>query len=47
MPRISDWYFKAAIVFLAAGIALGIYMAISRSHEAMGARTRTSICSAG
>lgn len=43
MPRISDWYFKAAIVFLAAGIALGIYMAISRSHEAMGAHAHINL----
>lgn len=43
MPRISNWYFRAAITFLAVGIALGIFMAISQSHEAMGAHAHINL----
>jgi hypothetical protein len=43
MPRISDWYFKAAILFLVVGIALGIQMSIARDHSAMGAHAHINL----
>lgn len=34
MPRISNFYFGIAILFLMAGITLGLNMAISQDHSA-------------
>lgn len=43
MPRISDWYFKAAIVFLAVGIAMGLQMSISGNHNTIGAHAHVNL----
>lgn len=43
MPRISDWFFKAAIVFLVIGIAIGLHMAISGNHSVMGAHAHINL----
>lgn len=43
MPRISELFFKTAIVFLVAGIAIGITMAIGRDHSVMGAHAHINL----
>ena len=43
MPRISNWYFRAAILFLVVGIALGIQMSIAGDHSAMGAHAHINL----
>ena len=43
MPRISDWFFKAAIVFLVIGIGIGLHMAISGNHAVMGAHAHINL----
>ncbi len=37
MPQLSIWYFRTAILFLIAGICLGLYMSITHQFEATGA----------
>ena len=36
MPKISEFYFRAAIIFLIIGIGLGLYMSISGNHAVIG-----------
>jgi hypothetical protein len=43
MPRISDYYFRAAILFLIAGIALGLHMSISGEHTVIGAHAHINL----
>lgn len=43
MPRISDWFFKAAIVFLVVGIAIGLHMSISGVHNVAGAHAHINL----
>ena len=43
MPKVSDFYFKAAILFLVVGIGLGISMAISGNHNALGAHAHINL----
>ena len=43
MPRVSDFYFKAAILFLIVGIGLGISRAISGNHNALGAHAHINL----
>ncbi|MGV8831951.1 MAG: hypothetical protein ACOH2N_08255 [Devosia sp.] len=43
MPRISDYYFRAAILFLIAGIALGLHMSISGVHTVIGAHAHINL----
>jgi hypothetical protein len=43
MPRISDLFFKAAIVFLILGIIMGLQMSISGEHNVIGAHAHTNL----
>ena len=43
MPKISDLFFKAAILFLIIGIGIGISMAISGNHSVMGAHAHINL----
>lgn len=43
MPRIADLFFKTAIVFLVVGIAIGLQMAISQSHNVVGAHAHINL----
>jgi hypothetical protein len=43
MPVISSYYFKTAILFLLAGIAIGIHMSISQVHNVIGAHAHINL----
>jgi hypothetical protein len=43
MPRISEYYFRAAILFLIVGIAIGIHMSISQNHAVTGAHAHVNL----
>lgn len=43
MPKVSDYYFKAAIVFLIIGIAMGLQMSISGNHNVIGAHAHLNL----
>ena len=43
MPRISNLFFKTAILFLIIGIGIGIQMAISQNHDVMGAHAHINL----
>lgn len=43
MPKVSDFYFKAAIIFLILGIGMGIMMAMSGNHNVMGAHAHINL----
>ena len=43
MPKISEFYFRAAIIFLIIGIGLGLYMSISGNHAVIGAHAHINL----
>lgn len=43
MPQISQLYFKVGILFLIAGIGVGLHMAIGGDHSAMGAHAHINL----
>ena len=43
MPRVADYFFKAAIFFLVLGIAMGLQMSISGQHNVVGAHAHTNL----
>lgn len=43
MPKVSQYYFKTAIVFLIVGIAMGLKMSISGSHDIIGAHAHANL----
>src|SRR5690606_12881968 len=43
MPAISNYYFRTAILFLLAGIAVGIQMSISQVHNVTGAHAHINL----
>ncbi|MFZ2099830.1 MAG: hypothetical protein WAU86_04625 [Oricola sp.] len=43
MPRISRLYFRTAILFLLAGIAIGLAMSISGQHNVTGAHAHANL----
>ncbi|WP_137152576.1 hypothetical protein [Devosia sp. FKR38] len=43
MPKISEYYFRTAIIFLIAGIALGLHMSISGNHTVIGAHAHINL----
>ncbi len=43
MPRIAKLYFRTAIIFLIIGIAMGLNMAISQDHSAIGAHAHANL----
>ncbi|GLQ09542.1 hypothetical protein GCM10007913_14740 [Devosia yakushimensis] len=43
MPRISNLFFKAAIIFLIVGIGIGLHMSISQNHNVIGAHAHINL----
>lgn len=43
MPQISQLYFKAGVLFLIAGIGIGLHMSIMGDHSAMGAHAHVNL----
>lgn len=43
MPHVSKLFFKAAVVFLAIGILMGLQMSISGNHNVIGAHAHTNL----
>lgn len=43
MPKISQWFFRAAVVFLIFSIAAGLQMSISGVHNVTGAHAHASL----
>lgn len=43
MPRISEYYFRTAILFLIVGITIGIHMSISQNHNVIGAHAHINL----
>ncbi len=43
MPKISQWYFKAAVVFLILGIIMGLQMSITENHNIIGAHAHANL----
>lgn len=43
MPTLSVWFFRTAILFLIAGICLGLYMSITHQFEATGAHAHINL----
>ena len=43
MPALANLYFRTAIVFLIAGIAIGIHMSISGNHNVIGAHAHINL----
>lgn len=43
MPQLSVWYFRTAILFLIAGICVGLYMSITHQFEATGAHAHINL----
>ncbi|EHS52769.1 hypothetical protein PDO_1355 [Rhizobium sp. PDO1-076] len=43
MPMLSIWFFRTAILFLIAGICLGLYMSITHEFAATGAHAHINL----
>lgn len=43
MPQVSHNYFRAAAIFLLAGMAIGLQMSISENHNVIGAHAHLSL----
>ncbi len=43
MPALAQLYFRTAILFLIAGISIGIFMSISGNHAVMGAHAHINL----
>lgn len=43
MPRLSEYYFRAAVLFLILGIAIGIQMSMSQNHNVIGAHAHINL----
>ncbi|MDM9619047.1 hypothetical protein A6U87_01450 [Rhizobium sp. AC44/96] len=43
MPRVSQLYFKTAVIFLIVGIGMGLNMAISQDHSVIGAHAHCNL----
>lgn len=43
MPNISNYYFGTAIIFLIAGITLGLHMSITHNHAPVGAHAHINL----
>lgn len=43
MPKVSNLFFKAAILFLIVGIGIGIHMSISHNHNVIGAHAHINL----
>jgi hypothetical protein len=43
MPRISEYFFRSAILFLLVGISIGLHMSISQNHNVIGAHAHINL----
>lgn len=43
MPAISQWFFKAAVVFLILGLMMGLQMSITENYNVTGAHAHTNL----
>lgn len=43
MPKVSNYFFRSAILFLIAGIGIGIHMSITQSHDVIGAHAHINL----
>jgi len=43
MPKVSNYYFRTATLFLIAGIAVGLHMSISQNHDVVGAHAHINL----
>ena len=43
MPKVSNYFFRSAILFLVAGIGLGINMSITQNHDVIGAHAHINL----
>lgn len=43
MPRISEYFFRSAILFLIVGISIGIHMSITQNHNVIGAHAHINL----
>ena len=43
MPNLAQLYFRTAILFLIAGICIGIYMSMSENHAVVGAHAHINL----
>ena len=43
MPKVSNYFFRSAILFLIAGIGLGINMSITQNHDVIGAHAHINL----
>lgn len=43
MPRLSELYFKTAVIFFIVGVGIGLKMAISQDHSVIGAHAHCNL----
>jgi hypothetical protein len=43
MPTVSNYFFRSAILFLIAGIGIGLHMSISQNHDVIGAHAHINL----
>src|SRR5215217_1823705 len=43
MPKISEYFFRSAILFLIAGIGIGLHMSITQNHDVIGAHAHINL----
>ena len=43
MPKVSNYFFRSAILFLIAGIGLGLSMSITQNHDVIGAHAHINL----
>lgn len=43
MPKVSNYFFGSAILFLIAGIAVGLHMSMSQVHDVVGAHAHINL----
>lgn len=43
MPKVSNYFFRSAILFLIAGIGIGLHMSITQNHDVIGAHAHINL----
>lgn len=43
MPKVSEYFFRAAILFLIVGVGIGIHMSASQVHDVVGAHAHINL----
>lgn len=43
MPKISEYFFRSAILFLIVGIGIGLHMSITQNHDVIGAHAHINL----